>query len=433
MRKELKIFKSIRCLDENREKWTRRTVVTVDFTDGLDTYVERITYDIDQKHIVQHSKLSRTDTFYVPIAWRPRETFLEFDCVSNSGTSLQLTELAIRQRYCEWYFWQRCRELKVVKPSKITSKLRSCLKSYVEDGKPEAFGTCSKSDQETWVTLLDNISLNAIYRQIGKYKPLVLRIANNDDVSIIKIKERKTLRRPPRRTGFDALKGSMVGTVCSINAGRTKLIAPIDMRFKCVDGFMLKPDVHSLPTKVKTEVLGDGGWAYCNTGNTDQQGDYTLWRLTMTPRRSRFISPGFRVLLLVILAIFYWQIFDVNASSGRYVLSGFSMAVVGSVFLYYLRLFDVKRTHSFQFRWASTWQRSCLMFAYATVLIFPFIEHLLNKFSALVSKLPECSIFNFEGFAALLRSDTTVCVVRWSIIIAILALLIDFVIVNRYA
>ena len=77
----------IKGLEDTRDLWVHRVVATLDFSDGFGTYVERITYDLDV------SKLGlciSNGERYIPLVWRKRETFLEFDCESNSGSHSSL-------------------------------------------------------------------------------------------------------------------------------------------------------------------------------------------------------------------------------------------------------------------------------------------------------------------------------------------------------
>ena len=140
---DISLFERVRSLDENREKWILRIIATLDFTDGFATYVEHATYDINSDYVA--ARFPNMEQ-HIPIAWRRRDTFLEFDCLSNSQTSLQLVELAIRERYCEWYFWQRCVELNLVKRANISPRLAEYVRTYVHDGM-KAKGKCGTLSQ----------------------------------------------------------------------------------------------------------------------------------------------------------------------------------------------------------------------------------------------------------------------------------------------
>lgn len=425
---DISLFERVRSLDENREKWMLRTIATLDFTDGFATYVEHATYDINSDYVTSCFSNQKQ---HIPIAWRPRDTFLEFDCLSNSQTSLQLVELAIRERYCEWYFWRRCIELNLIKYADISSCLAEYIRTYVHEGM-EAKGECgslSQSDQRTWVNLIANPEIKLIFDQIGEYQPVIIRATKQHDyISIIKLRERKSLIRSRRKKLSNFIRGQAVGTVETISAGCTKLIAPRDVRFKQVDGLVLNDKV-GIPNPVEVKLFGDGSWAFCNT---KQQGTSTAWRLMMTPRRSQLIAPGFRVLLLGLLAALYWQIMEFDASAGKDVINSFSMAIVGSVFLYYLKLFDIQTSHSLQFRWASIFQRRGLMGAYAITLVFPILHHVLENMASWIDQFFGRFSSHFGGVISLLRSDTTAYVVRWFIIGVLTVLLIDFLVVSIY-
>ena len=424
---DISLFERVRSLDENREKWILRIIATLDFTDGFATYVEHATYDINSDYVA--ARFPNMEQ-HIPIAWRRRDTFLEFDCLSNSQTSLQLVELAIRERYCEWYFWQRCVELNLVKRANISPRLAEYVRTYVHDGmkaKGEC-GTLSQSDQRTWINLIANPEIKLIFDHIGEYQPVIIRATTqHDHISIIKLRERKSLIRSKKKKISNFMRGQAVGIVETISAGCTKLIAPRDVRFKRVDGLVLN-DV-GIPNPVEVKLFGDGSWAFCNT---KQRGTSTVWRLMMTPRRSQLIAPGFRVLLLGLFAALYWQIMEFDASAGIDVINSFSMAIVGSVFLYYLKLFDVQISHSLQFRWASMLQRRGLMGAYAITLIFPILHHVLENVASWVDQFFGRFSSHLNGVIRLLRSDTTAYVVRWSIIGVLVVLLIDFLVVSLY-
>lgn len=90
----VKLFARIRELEENPEIWRLRTICTIDLSEGLDTYVEHLTIDVDHRYVSQID-----DYYYLPVGWRERESFLELDCRTNSGDSMQLMPLYFRQDY----------------------------------------------------------------------------------------------------------------------------------------------------------------------------------------------------------------------------------------------------------------------------------------------------------------------------------------------
>ena len=425
------IFKTIRDLDESRDQWMKRTVATIDFSDGSDTYVEHITHDLDVEliHACSESKFNKSDYIYLPITWRKKETFLEFDALLNSGSSLQLVELKLRQCYCEWLFWQICEDVGVVRKNHVPVELTECLHKYIVKGNTDEnpFGGCSDANLEKWKCIVSNTRINSIYKKIGDYQPLVLKIPKDGDFSILKLKERKNIKKPRNKRFQQYLSGSFFGTVYSVNAGRTKFIAPTDMRFKQVDGYALRSGFR--PSLLRASIFGDGSWAYCGT---DQRGEFNAWRLIMTPRRSEFLSPGRRVLLLGFFAVLFWQIFNIDARSGKDILNSFSMTIVGSVFIYYLKLFDVKRTHSPYFRWGIALQRRGLMVAYAAVVLFPFFSHLLKKFSFTLHKVTGGFWPYLDGVIGLIRSETLHSVIRLLIIAVLFALLVNFKVARSY-
>ena len=428
------LFQVIRHLDRERKQWIKRTVATIDLAHGLDTYIEHTTYDLDPEFVSNiHSKNFflgiKNKYLYLPIVWRQRETFLEFDALSNCGASLQLVELEQRERYCEWLFWKTCKKLRLLKHGRITDKLKECIRDHVHNGRidDKLLSTCSDDDLDALKEITSNTKMKRIYDKIGDYQPVILRIPKNSDFTMLKLKERRTIAKPKEQRLSQRLRSSYVGTVYSVNAGRTKFIAPNDMRFRRVDGRVLRSIIPH--AAIRADVFGDGSWAYCGT---DKQGDFNAWRLTMTPRRSEFLSPGRRVLYLGIAAIIFWQIFNVSATSGNDILHSFSMTVIGSVFLYYLKLFDVKSNHSLLFRWATTFQRRGLMIAYGAIIIFPFLPHLFKRAGEGLNMLPNVLSSHLSAVIKFIQSENTASIVRWVIIAAVAILLIDFLIAKSY-
>lgn len=415
---EVELFEKIFHLDDDRDAWILRTVGSLDFSDGINTYNERVTYDIDS-HLV--SKYVHDKAIYIPLTWRPRRAFLEFDCLSNAGSSLQLVELSVREKYSAWYFWRKCMDLHLIDLDDISDCLIKHLDEYIKKGKLDHIFTCSSRDQSRWEKIAADPEIKLILNKIGYLQPLILRTTKKDDVSIVKVTERKTLFKPQRRKFSDLIFGRIVGIVESGNYNSTKIMAPKDVRINSIEGVVRHAGERS--SKISSELFGAGSWAYCTTKNN---GIYSVWRLTFTGRSPIFAVPALRALILGWFAVSFWGLLGVNADSGASVLNSFSMAVVGSIFLYYIKLFDFRESHSPQFRWANMLQRRALTIGYVVTLLFPFTLHLMDRLYFLFA-----SLWFWSSIPRIMTLDSANTVVRWLFFVILTVLIVDFFLVRR--
>lgn len=396
-------FEEIRALERNRDRWVRRTVTTVDLSEGLDTYLEKITYDISLSRLLDivegvHSftetkkeveseepesvanrrprVFGQCEDLYIPVGWRARETFLDFDCKTADDRSLQLIKLKNRMDYCEWLFWQECLEEEIVDTNGVPDSLRQMVRTQIETGSAE--DRCSELPEDAailWEKIIENVKMKHVYRRIGDSQPLILWIGNCVDLTLIKLRERKTLKRPEGNMFFDRLRGRVVGSFYAPTAGCTKIIAPRDVRFKSVHGWVYCSE-RKQPGKLQAELHGDGSWAFCNTTIS---GIATEWWIVCTSRRSHLASPGWRLLLLGLVACMFWLSKGSSASTVNAIAQSFSMTLVGSVYLYYLYLLGRNPRKSFLFNWATSGQRYILTIACVIVILFPFMGHVLTQ------------------------------------------------------
>ena len=164
---ETMILAALMALEEEQDLWQLRSIETIDLTEGLDTYLDHFTIDIDVQ-VVNHwfSQENR----YIPLGWRARTTFLELDCKANSGESLQLMPLSFRHRYAEWKFW------KLIENSGFASaesNVPGCMRARVvktiakSDTGNELFsGECKNhtcDHEQTWQTILSHESTGRAY------------------------------------------------------------------------------------------------------------------------------------------------------------------------------------------------------------------------------------------------------------------------------
>ena len=422
----------IKGLEDTRDLWVHRVVATLDFSDGFGTYVERITYDLDV------SKLGlciSNGERYIPLVWRKRETFLEFDCESNSGESFQLVPLIDRQRYCQWLFWQKCQELGKGDGSKFPKCIHDSFWRHIEEGAyPSAkFFDCPQNAQKMWDDLVADPVVRRIYDELGAYQPLILRIRQGADVSIVKLRERKTLAKPKTRSIKDVLDGTFIGSVEAPSASCTKIIPPRDTRIR--DARPILPIVETrgfdLNIESETQIHGDGSWAFSPTKTYSTT---VIWILEFTSRRSYFVSPGFRTSLLSLVASLYWLVSMSGRGSVSSAANTFSMAVVASYFVYHLNLFGQHSGRSLQFQWALRWQRYALMAVIGMTICFPFVDHIYCRASEFVSHASKWLPFlakPIDFSVRTLLSSNFRLFTKWTILVSLLVVLCNFVHVSK--
>lgn len=397
---KVEVFEKLRELDGLRESWIKRTIITIDLSEGLDTYVEKATYDISfcenspigmdasldlscqslsSGHIAPdcREKDRSAEVYLIPLAWRPRAAFLDLDCIDANGRSMQLVKLKVREEYCEWLFWTRCAELGLCSKDSVSDRIASLLRDHMQNGivvKPD-LKSFSAEEKRLWEEIENNGELSRLYRKICDLQPLILWTLDPKAALLLKIKERKALVKPDRREAHTALKGAFRGTLSSARADCTKIIAPPDMRLKKVDGLVIYGESFQ-PPRLEAELHGDGSWAFCKTA---ERGILTEWRLELTSRRSLLISPGRHLLEIGLLACLFWSVKNSPLSDAKEILSSFSMTFVGSVYLYHLYLFGRKADKSFLFNWAVSKQRLLLFLSLMCVIFFQFTAHALSE------------------------------------------------------
>lgn len=417
-------FKVIRELDSSRETWAKRAVVTLDFSEGKDTYVERMTIDVKAR--VFSERLKEGEDILVPVGWRDRATFLEFDCRTDSGESFQLLQLKYRELFAEWLFWIQCLEKDYLPERVIPECLQNQVRSQINLGIGcEQDCRCGVGHHcehlSIWKRILSDPEMNGFYRKLRDEQLLILALPAATQFSAVKISERKTLKQP-HRTAAEKIVGCVRGVVFTANATSVKMIAPDDVRFKAVDGTIVgrgsRGSVYYRP--INTQLHGDGSWVYANERTS---GSRMLWRLTFTPRRSRLISPGIRITTIGIFACLWWHLTGFGASDLDSI-DRISFAVVLAYYAYYMYLSDKSISNSFIYNWSTRTQRHSLTIAILSTLAFPISAHILNR---LGSTLP-------AALQDMLKSAYPAGVALSKIaIVAILTLvLIDFYLVRSY-
>lgn len=305
----VKLFARIRELEENPEIWQPRTICTIDLSEGLDTYVEHLTIDVDHHYVPQIDGY-----YYLPVGWRKRESFLELDCRTNSGDSMQLMPLYFRQDYMEWKFWDVCYELRLVpEPIEICECLRERLSKVVADPKgaqagslgPMLHAQCSRK----WKELEREPIPKDLLAKIKMQEPLIFRVrarrsASCDaDISILKVSERKTLFGPKDphilRYGSD-----MWGAISSFSANTNKVVAPRDMRLVRGHCYEVAADSNTKELEALTvEPFADGNWLHLRR---ELPPPVLVWLIEFRPRRGFLYKPGRTTIILSLLATISW-------------------------------------------------------------------------------------------------------------------------------
>ena len=491
-----KWYERIRELEETRDEWVLRSVLALDFSEGAGTYFENSTFDLDPSVLrrifsvqsgekesdtqlsgergsaaqlsgekesdtqlsgergsaaqlsgEKESATRPTDWYYIPLTWRKRESFLEFDCETNSGVSLQLVPLVQRQKYCLWLFWKCCRELGLIGDDyKVPSCIEECLRQHIETGaySDARFYPCAGNVQEVWDRIVDNPEIRRIYDTLGRFQPLILRARDGEDVSIVKVRERKAVIKPGVIAIGDMLNGVCLGALRTRSASCTKIRAPKDMRISRVDAYFIfleggkERTVVVDPNELRMEIYGDGSWAF---SPLKAYSSTIYWLVSFSSKESYFASPAIRTALLSLLTTTFWLATDfgkssVGGASVTGVVNSFSMAVIASYFIYQLRLFSQQSERSLQFQWALKWQRYALMATMVMTVCFPFVNRLFSRVSDFVQVVtgfvPVLSgpVAHLTG---LLTSSAFHLTVKWLIVFLIASFMWSFRRVSKFS
>lgn len=390
--REKRLFKALRRSQDEIDQWILRSVVTLDFSSGCDTYIESVTFDID---VTQQESFVHENFFYIPISWRNRQTFLEFDCRTNSGKSFQLVPLSVRIKYCEWLFWDLCRTEKLRQVSNLVKPVSNILREHIMTGKfqDRDFREVPVEQRRYLEGLLSNDRVSDLFRQMGREQPLIIRASAKEDISLIKLSQRKAIIRT-RSRGSRIWNGVFLGSVVAPSSSTVTFIPPKDCRFRRVTGYKLNAKTGKYDTKnaVEAEIHGGGTWAcspvktYCET---------VRWFLEFTGKRSFFTSPASRTAFVATLAVAYWGVAGFSVADFSGLFQGFSVAMVTSYFVFQLRLFSQFSDRSFQFQWALRWQRYWIMVVEVCTLCVPLVDYFIGKIATPVSS-PDCLIM--KGF-----------------------------------
>lgn len=420
---EAECFERIHALDKSRDCWIKRVVLTIDFSEGLDTFCERASFDLDTDYLIRKTF---DKYYYIPVGWRERAPFLELDCKTQSGNSLQLLPLSFREKYVEWAFWELCNAHGYINSQQgIPICLRNRIMKQIQgkDLEQPDHRCCNGhtcDHEEIWNKIMKDSEVVAFYEKMQIEQPLILRvnIDDNDTLSMIKIMERKPLRRPDI-TRANRRAGHINGIVEARNATSIKFVAPPDTRIKKVRGSVIQDSSHSGENAIpilQAKVFGDGSWAHLNQRT---EASRFLWTLTFTPRRSYLFTPAIRIAALGLIACIYWMIsaFGVTDISG--IRNSYSMVVVTSFYLYHIRLLYKNYSHSFLYNWITSRYRHLLTWTMILVLTFPFTSYIIGRIKGATPILKASSqtrtLGNVDAY------------VKWGIIIFILVSIKKFI------
>lgn len=431
--------KAVRALDDSCDEWINRTTVTLDFSQGFATYLEKITFDIETTVVsnITSSSDEGLDAHLIPLGWRRRETFLAFDCKTNSGESLQLLPLRKRQMYCEWIFWEVCKECSLLTDREPHADLKALVKSYVESGEGEekALSKMTHALREQWAKIRGNSVASELFERIGEYQPLILSATNIRDLAIIKLHEVKQLSRPSRRSMYDRYLARFSGTISSMGASSTKFIAPSDCRFMDVQG-TVRVAKGAEAVKVAAKLHGQGSWAF---SSEKVRSSSVQWNITFASRRSHFIAPAMRTHIASLITVLFWFLGNFNAATPSVLLNSYSMALISAYFIYHFRLFGQNSQQSVQFQWGIKLHRYLLMMSMVATALFPVTAHFVHRVDAFQVSLfsllnPEFdNSQNVQYFANLVTRGSPTLGIKWIILIYLALMTWNYIDIYRFS
>ena len=116
-------------LEENRSAWSRRHLLMLDFSEGRRTWLEKESIDIRTTILIDLAKKfylpaqggkKRENFLYIPLGWRTKESYLQYDCSLNDGHSASLMNRNFNEGYAYWLFLQE-----------FGDDLPECMNEYV--------------------------------------------------------------------------------------------------------------------------------------------------------------------------------------------------------------------------------------------------------------------------------------------------------------
>lgn len=408
-------FNRLRSLEEGRELWIKREVVTVDFSENKAAYVERLTFDLNAEHFTNNTAIG--GFHYIPIGWRDRESFLEFNCRTDRGNSVQLLTLDYRHLFMKWMFWSLCCEKGFIEPDLVPSCLLKRLDAQIKFGKVDETEVkcCEEQHNELWSQIQSNKRLRDLYQILGRRESLILKVPAGDVLTMIKLEEVKTLKKP-FQSYADRLIGRMEGVLVMRNATSIKFVAPSDMKFISVKGIPIYESAFKQKTEmlIKARLYGDGERAH---SRIQAKSSIIAWTLILHPRRHQLIVPGMRISVLGIFSCLYWMLSGFGTPSNVVdIRNSFSLSVVIAYYWYYIHLFDKNYARSFIYNSVTERQRFLLSLCMLSVMLFPFVGHISI---VLVSNLHRLGI-------AMFSADAISPAIRWGITILLELMLVDF-------
>lgn len=388
-------FRSIYNVECSAPKWQKRVLWTSDFSSGRDVYTDAITFDIEVEVLEDIFKESKY--YYIPLGWRERVSFIELDCIANSGQSLQLLPLKERSEYSRRSFEYLCEELEI-----DISSLPNCIKQHLnqccQGGGYKEYSCCGDDGhicehKQQWETLTSDLRFSERLEKLCSLQPLILRASKEIDVSILKIREKKGVRCP-KRTIWQTLGGQgwLVLPAYPLSS-TTKVVVPNDVRIsasvateRSARNNNPAPDNHQEP---KLQLCGDG-----MVGHFQRRGAPAplYWHFSIMPHRSHLVTPALIILAVALASSLFLLIrqneglkADVPASLEQITKSPFLFILVGFYGLILPILYKFSE-RSYSYKW--------LMLPQFLMLLMSMLLSLVNFFvPRVVGKLFEMQVF----------------------------------------
>lgn len=332
-RRQDDIFESICRLEAKREVWVTRDVLALDFSHVDNAWLERSTFDVDVeevRRIWNRGEIYRPgvlqsncdDNFlYLPLYWREKDSFLELDCLSSDGTSLNLATRAFTMKLAEYAFW---RASKLVGFSK--NEFTDCIHAYVhsvigmeeEDCGLKKFCTDKQCNNHEYhrgrlQQLLSIPELARMWQNLLHHRLMVIKIPSESNFSVVKVQETFALQSSwfvtrswkSKLADFNPFIPEVKILLPSRAAAVTKLIMPRDVK-------LLKSVTFDSWGIYKGKVIpremivhGDGSWG--SSYNRDIDPDSAVdWTMVAVPHSSHLLMPGLAVSLFALAATLAW-------------------------------------------------------------------------------------------------------------------------------
>ncbi|WP_129591464.1 hypothetical protein [Actinomyces sp. oral taxon 897] len=312
VRKYGRAYQMLFKLEENRSAWSRRHLLMLDFSEGRRTWLEKESIDIRTTILIDLAKKfylpaqggkKRENFLYIPLGWRTKESYLQYDCSLNDGHSASLMNRKFNEGYAYWLFLQW-----------FGDDLPECINEYVarivcndaRKDKSQCFCTCNEFRVHNlhWESLGSQPQFDQYLEKVEKHHIVAIKLRADRDFSLIKTSERRTgvwrssLMPGSDRTGYCVKRTAVTRPIESI-----KVFMPKDIRL--VRAYGTYGGQISAPTNRKMDIYSDR-WGANHDRDVPVGAISIRWLFWIAPCRTQIIFPTLHGYLVSFICCVFW-------------------------------------------------------------------------------------------------------------------------------